>query len=131
MSLSKIFVNNQDTGFEGIPLQEIGQSTTTPMSQKTVTDILIGFVDYPLFDNGVEFGGTGSPFHYKVFEYIPNAILSKYIGNNIKVTVGGITTNLPNESMVQVCLFNSSYGYALRGDVNANRTKGLLFHPMQ
>jgi hypothetical protein len=38
MSLTKIYVNNQDTGYEGIPLQEKGQSTLMPMSQKAITD---------------------------------------------------------------------------------------------
>ena len=122
--------NWNDLGYRGMPcVQQMGQSTTTPMSQKAVTDILIDFVDYLLFDNGVELGGIGSTFHYKVFASIPNATLSKYIGNNIKVTVGGITTNLPNESMVQVCLFNSSGGYSLREVVNANQTRSFVIPP--
>ena len=40
MSLNKIFVNNQDTGFDGIIEQQTGESATRSMSQKAVTDEL-------------------------------------------------------------------------------------------
>ena len=41
MSLNKIFVNNQDTEFNGILSQELGNSTISAISQKAVTEELV------------------------------------------------------------------------------------------
>jgi len=41
MTLSKIYINEQDTGFDGIPLQETGESMTRTMSQKAITKELV------------------------------------------------------------------------------------------
>jgi hypothetical protein len=87
MVLSKIFVNNQDTGFEGIPLQQMGESTEMSMSQKAVTDVFNDiFEDFYVFsprNASSSFKGgyspTGEPIETqletKIFTVVENEVI--------------------------------------------------------
>lgn len=55
MSLTKIFVNNQDTGFDGNVYHKTGDSTTAPMSQKAVTDELNDIRNNGCYDKEAEY----------------------------------------------------------------------------
>ena len=72
--LNKIFVNEQDSGFEG-PVQGTGQSTNTTMSQKAVTDLLKRVV-IPKEQNEVNYIPSGNPI--EASETIENSMLDEY-----------------------------------------------------
>ena len=112
---------------------EIGiDNEPTPDSENLVKSggvygLIEYLIDYQLFDDAVELVGNNTPYHYKVFANISNSLLSKRIGNNIKVEVGNITTDLTaRESFVQLVLFNSNGGYALREGIGANTSKSFI-----